>query len=195
MRITGGELGGRRLKMPSAGHVRPTQDAVREAVFSMLMDVVPGSSFLDLFAGSGSIGIEAWSRGAKQVTWVERDPKVARILKENIETLCGAEAAKIIGEDVLTWLARPALQPGTIDVVYADPPYATEENPDVIEAVIDRLTASGWLAPRAIFVAEQATGGPYPSPAGWERIRERRYGHTRILIFRKNAGGLIANGP
>jgi len=189
MRITGGELCGRRLKMPSAGHVRPTQDSVREAVFSMLMTLVPDSSFLDLFAGSGSIGIEAWSRGAKRVTWVERDPRVLRVLRENVAELCGENAGSLVGEDVMNWLSRPALEPGSIDVAYADPPYATDEEPDKMEEVIRRLSASGWLAPSAVFVAEQRTGGPYPAAPGWERIKERRYGHTRILVFRKNGEG------
>lgn len=189
MRITGGELRGRRLKVPSAGHVRPTQDAVREAVFSMLMNVVPGSSFLDLFAGSGAVGIEAWSRGAAKVTWVERDPKVVRVLKENVAELCGVESVRVISGDVFSWLSRPALEPGSIDVIYADPPYATEEEPDRMDEVIERLSDSGWLAPGALFVSEQRTGGDFPGPSGWERIKERRYGHTRVLIFRKTGKG------
>ena len=189
MRITGGELRGRRLKVPSGGHVRPTQDAVREAVFSMLMNVVPGSSFLDLFAGSGSVGLEAWSRGAAKVMWVEQDPKVVRVLKENVAELCGEDSVQVVSADVFSWLARPALAPGSIDVVYVDPPYATEEAPDRIEEVAQKLSDSGWLAPDAILVTEQRTGGEFPGPSGWERIKERRYGHTRVLIFRKTGKG------
>lgn len=191
MRITGGELGGRHVKVPSA-QVRPTQDAVREALFSMLMHVTEGAVFLDLFAGSGAVGIDAWSRGAKQVTWVEKDPKVVRVLRDNVETLCGSGSATldassgIVHADVLTWLARPSsVAPGSVTIAYADPPYATGEKSDHMSEVLALFAASGLAAPGAIFVAEQRTGTPYPDvPSGWERIRERRYGHTRVILFR-----------
>jgi 16S rRNA (guanine(966)-N(2))-methyltransferase RsmD len=89
MRVTGGTLGGRLLKVPKGDAVRPTQDMVRQALFSSFATLVPGSRFLDLFAGSGAVGLEAWSRGAAYVCWVESDPRAFRVLKENVETLCG----------------------------------------------------------------------------------------------------------
>jgi 16S rRNA (guanine966-N2)-methyltransferase len=86
MRISGGEWCGRKLKAPPGDKVRPTQDRVREAVFAMLVNVVPGASFLDLYAGSGAVGLEALSRGAGRVTWVEKDPRHVALLKENLVT-------------------------------------------------------------------------------------------------------------
>lgn len=188
MRITGGELRGRHLKTPSGAGVRPTQDMVREALFSILQEVVPGSSFLDLFAGSGSVGIEAWSRGAKSVTWVEGSHKVARSLEENVAALCEANPGRVFVEDVPRWISRPLPEAEKFDIVFADPPYADEGRSDGIEDVIAELSVSGKLSPWAVFVAEQRTGSPLPGAPGWERVKERRYGHSRILIFKWNGG-------
>lgn len=192
MRITGGDLRGRRLKTPPGDHVRPTQDMVREALFSMLVEAVPGSVFLDLFAGAGGVGVEAWSRGARSVTWVERDRKVARVLRENVEALCSGNPGRVVECDVFDWLAsRRAgadVAGGGVDIVFADPPYATEGGPDGIEAVIAGVSASGLLAPGALFVAEQRAGAPLPEAPGWGLVTERRYGRSRLLILRKKEG-------
>ena len=151
MRITGGELRGRILKVPAAGHVRPTQDAVREALFSILMADVPGARFLDLYAGSGAVGIEAWSRGAAHVTWGESHP----------------------GEE-------------PYGVVFADPPYGDADHEDPIEALMAALARSPLVAEGTIFIAEQRAGLPMPKAPGWARIKDRRYGHTRLAIFVRN---------
>lgn len=185
MRITGGELRGRILKVPAAGHVRPTQDAVREALFSILMAEVPGSRFLDLYAGSGAVGIEAWSRGAAEVTWVESHPGVARVLSANVETLCGA-AGTIVREDALRWIARARPEAKPFGVVFADPPYGDETHEDPIEALMTALAASPLAAEGTVFVAEQRAGLPMPKAPGWARIKDRRYGHTRLAIFVRN---------
>jgi 16S rRNA (guanine966-N2)-methyltransferase len=161
--------------------VRPTQDAVREALFSILGTKVAGCAFLDLFAGSGAVGIEAWSRGAASVTWVENHRGVARILSDNVATLCGGDG-HVVQDDVLRWLARPSEGPAW-DIVYADPPYGDAEADDGIEEVLALLLASGRMAPEAIFVAEQRTGRPMPKAPGWNRIKDRRYGHTRLTLF------------
>ena len=185
MRITGGELRGRILKVPSAGHVRPTQDAVREALFSILMAEVPGARFLDLYAGSGAVGIEAWSRGASEVTWVESHPGVARVLAANVATLCGG-AGRIVREDALRWIARARPGDAPYAVIYADPPYGDAEHEDPIEALMAALAASPLAAEGTVFVAEQRAGLPMPKAPGWARIKDRRYGHTRLSIFTRN---------
>jgi 16S rRNA (guanine966-N2)-methyltransferase len=185
MRITGGELRGRRLKVPAAGAVRPTQDAVREALFSMLALRLPGCAFLDLFAGSGAVGIEAWSRGAEEVVWVEAHRGVARGLATNVETLCGG-IVTVVTEDVFRWLQRPA--PRAFDLVYADPPYGDRDADDRIGEVMERLAAGGYLAPDGVFVAEQRTGRPMPAGPGWNRIKDRRYGHTRLTLLTRTTG-------
>ena len=185
MRITGGELRGRILKVPAAGHVRPTQDAVREALFSILMAEVPGSRFLDLYAGSGAVGIEAWSRGAAEVTWVESHPGVARVLAANVGTLCGG-AGRIVREDALRWIARARPGDAPYAVIFADPPYGDDQHADPIEALMVALAASPLAAEGTIFVAEQRAGLPMPKAEGWARIKDRRYGHTRLAIFTRN---------
>ncbi len=189
MRITGGELRGRRLKTPPGADVRPTQDMVREALFSMLQEVVPESSFLDLFAGSGSVGIEAWSRGARSVTWVEGSRKVAQTLEGNVNTLCDANPGRVFVEDVFKWIARPLSGAEKFDIVFADPPYSVEGRSDGIENVIVALSGAGKLAKDAIFVAEQRTGSPLPDAPGWDMAKERHYGNSRILIFKWKNGG------
>jgi 16S rRNA (guanine966-N2)-methyltransferase len=161
--------------------VRPTQDAVREALFSMLGTRIPGCAFLDLFAGSGAVGIEAWSRGAESVTWVESHRSVARILGENVATLCNG-AGQVVNDDVFHWLMRPGDGPA-FDVVYADPPYGDKDVDDRIDEVMRLLAESGRMAADALFIAEQRAGRPMPKAAGWNRLKDRRYGHTRLALF------------
>lgn len=184
MRIAGGQLRGRSVSTPTAGAVRPTQDAVREAVFSMLADILPGCSFLDLFAGSGCVGLEAWSRGASRIAWVERSPAVVRILRKNIAALCGEEAGTVLQTDAIAWLARPAQGVDAFDIVYADPPY--DEAPTLLRQVLNLLPTSGRLTPRAVFVAEQRADAPTPEAPGWTLLTRRRYGQTGILLFRRS---------
>lgn len=187
---------GRRLKVPGAGPVRPTQDAVREALFSILAQRVPNCVFLDLFAGSGSVGLEAWSRGAKAVTWVESHRSVARILSENVATLCNGDG-RVVDDDVFRWLKRPG-SPPLVDIAYADPPYGDSETDDRIEEVMALLSDSGRMAPEGLFVAEQRAGRPMPKVKGWNRIKDRRYGHTRLTLFTytgRNAAPADASDP
>ncbi len=182
MRVTGGELRGRRLKMPGSGAVRPTQDAVREALFSMLGTRTPGSVFVDLYAGSGSVGVEAWSRGAEAVIWVEQNRRVGRVLRDNVVALCGDTSAQVLIDDVRRWVRRPTV--ARVDLVFADPPYDASADGDDLSGVMAELARSGCLADEALFIAEQRTGTPPPTARGWERIRDRRYGHTRLCLYR-----------
>lgn len=123
MRITGGLLGGRLIKAPG-GPVRPTQERVREALFSIIGDRIVGCRFLDLFAGSGAVGIEAWSRGAAFVCWVEQQPRVCAVLEQNVRELCDARTR------ILRWNVEPLLKKGLeeppFDIIFADPPYRQE---------------------------------------------------------------------
>ena len=191
MRIAGGTLRGRTLAAPAGDALRPTQDAVREAVFSMLRAVVPGCSFLDLYAGTGAVGLEAFSRGAASVAWVERAPRSLRLLERNAKALCGdplPRALRIVRADAAAWLRRPDLTPASVSVVYADPPYVEREGEaDGLGAVMAALAASGLLAPRSFFVAEQRARTPPPAAAGFEPLDSRRYGKTQISLFRRDA--------
>ena len=192
MRIAGGSLRGRILAAPPDGVLRPTQDAVREALFSMLASVLPGASFLDLYAGTGAVGLEAWSRGAGAVAWVERSPRSLRTLEANLEKCFGEAGApsalRLFRADVGAWLKRPALPPGSVSIVFADPPYVEREGePDGMSALLAAVRDSGLLAPVSFFVAEQRAGTPLPACEGFDLLRDRRYGRTQLSLFRRDA--------
>ena len=192
MRIAGGSLRGRILAAPPDGVLRPTQDAVREALFSMLASVLPGASFLDLYAGTGAVGLEAWSRGAGAVAWVERSPRSLRTLEANLAKCFGAAGAppalRLFRADVGAWLKRPALPPGSVSIVFADPPYVEREGePDGMSALLAAVRDSGLLAPVSFFVAEQRAGTPLPACEGFDLLRDRRYGRTQLSLFRRDA--------
>ena len=192
MRIAGGEWCGRTLKAPPGDAVRPTQDRVRGALFSMIQAEIAGASFLDLYAGTGAVGLEAWSRGAGSVAWVERAPRSLRVLETNLAKCFGEAgpppALRVFRADVDAWLKRPALPPGSVDVVFADPPYAEREGgDDGMSALLAAVRDSGLLAPVSFFVAEQRAGTPLPSCEGFALLRDRRYGRTRLALFRRDA--------
>ena len=196
MRISGGTFRGRGLKAPPGDFMRPTQDAVREAAFSMLAAVVPGCSFLDLYAGTGAVGLEAASRGAAKVAWVEKNPKSLRALEANVAACLGGTlppGMRIFRSDVLAFLRRPALPPGSVDVVFADPPYVENEgDADGMTALAEAAAASGILAPVSFFVAEQRAGTPLPAPQGFGTVASRRYGRTTLTILKRVADGAPA---
>ena len=179
MRIAGGELRGRRLKVPSGQQVRPTQDRVREALFSMLMGRLAGCRFADCFGGSGAVGIEAWSRGAADVTWIEADRRVARMLKENVAALCPG-IGTVVCDDVLRWVKRCR---GPFDIVFADPPYRRDDPGSRLAELMQGLLLAQAITPDGVFVAEQAVDAPAPAPGGWKLDRERIYGQTVVRIY------------
>jgi 16S rRNA (guanine966-N2)-methyltransferase len=185
MRISGGELGGRKLKVPPGDAVRPTQDRVREALFSMLMSVVPEAAFLDLYAGSGAVGLEAYSRGARTVTWVEKEARHVALLKENLAVL-----APGVGEvaccEVARWLKGPGRCRG-FDVAFADPPYEAAREQGFAD-LMRLLAENGVLRARGIFVAEMPESRPAEEVAGWTLLRDRTYGHTRLAVYRLENG-------
>ncbi len=187
MRVSGGVLGGRRIEVPKGDRVRPTQDMVRQALFSSLAMVVPDCRFLDLFAGSGAVGLEAWSRGAAHVTWVERDPRTSVVLRDNVTTLCRPAAGmtggtEIVGMDALRWLTRGnAAAP--YDLIFADPPYDRERLENWPQRLAVALTSGAWLAPRAHFIFEQSASVPEAIPQGWTLVSDRRYGGARLYIL------------
>jgi len=187
MRITGGELRGRRLKTPTTMALRPTQDAVREAVFSLLANAVPGARFLDLFAGTGAVGLEAFSRGATSVVWVEKDPRAYKILQENIAALAGDNLwLKAVCADVFSWLTGSTGVSPVFDIVYADPPYDSATSPDRTAEIMTALAASNIVAAGGYFVAEQrSTGTITPVLNGWDLITDRKYGRTKIMLYKK----------
>ncbi|MFC1462643.1 16S rRNA (guanine(966)-N(2))-methyltransferase RsmD [Verrucomicrobiota bacterium] len=184
MRITGGTLSGRQIRVARTG-VRPTQDMVREALFSMLAGRVAGCRFLDLFAGSGAVGLEAWSRGAELVQWVELSKRAVPILRRNIKELCG-EKGRVWAGDVARYLKQAGGE-AQFDVVFADPPYAEPRSGDGrrewLERLLSALGEGEVLAPDGVFVMEQRADEPLCEHEGWELLRDRRYGEARLRIF------------
>ncbi|MGW0182665.1 16S rRNA (guanine(966)-N(2))-methyltransferase RsmD [Nocardia sp. NPDC003345] len=176
-RIVAGRAGGRRLRVPPAG-TRPTSDRVREALFSSIesrMDL-DGARVLDLYAGSGALGLEALSRGAEAALLVESDRRAAAVLRANIADL-GLPGAQVRAGPVTQVLAHGGA--GAFDLVFADPPYDLPT--DAVRADLVALAAHGWLAADALLLIERsARSAEIAWPAGFEAGRARRYGETRI---------------
>ena len=183
MRITGGTACGRRLNAPRGEAVRPSQDRLRESLFSMLAPRLPDARVLDLFAGSGALGLEAWSRGAAEVWWVERDPRVGRILRANVASICGPEAH---GVRCLVGDARhPArwTEGGPFTIVLADPPYALSREAAFVRALLRELASAAMLAEGGCVVIEQAGDAPAVRVAGWRVERDRVLGGSRLVRY------------
>jgi 16S rRNA (guanine966-N2)-methyltransferase len=177
-RIIAGAARGRRLLTPAGSATRPTSDRVREAMFSALeseLGAFTGLRVLDLYAGSGALGLEALSRGAAHVLLVEADARAVRTIRSNISAV-RLPGARVVQSSVMRALA--ATSPDPYDLVLADPPYATPG--EEIEPALARLT-QGWLAPRATVVVERSTrDAPLTWPSGLDGQRTRRYGETML---------------
>lgn len=175
-RIVGGVAGGRRLSVPPRG-ARPTTDRVREALFNMLAARLDfdGLRVLDLYAGSGALGLEALSRGAASALFVESDRRAAEVITRNIAALAlpGAVVRRAAVAAVLAGGGGP------VDLVFADPPY--EVPTAEVNSVLAALDRGGWLAPGAVVLVERPVQAPELTwPAGWTGRAARRYGDTRI---------------
>jgi 16S rRNA (guanine966-N2)-methyltransferase len=178
-RVIAGIAGGRRLAVPPGTTTRPTSDRAREGLFASLLSELgtfDGARVLDLYAGSGAIGLEALSRGADQVRLVESDPRAAAVIKANI-TAVGLPGATLAVDRVERLLAHPpADRKNQFDLVIADPPYAVTE--EAVTRVLTLLQA-GWLADDALLVIERATrSGPVDWPPGFLPGKSRRYGEA-----------------
>lgn len=178
-RIIGGSAGGRRLSTPRGQLTRPTSDRVREALFSSIeawCGSLAGLRFLDLYAGSGAVGLEAWSRGAGVVTFVEQDRRTSSLITTNARSL-GFGRAEVLTSPVHTALARTPAAP--YDVVFLDPPYPLEDT--ALAHALGALDDQGWLVPGAMVVVERSSRSPEPEwPAGVSGHRQRKYGETTL---------------
>ena len=180
MRITAGRLGGRRLRVPRAPGLRPTAGRVRHAIFSMLADRIVGARVLDLYAGSGALGLEALSRGAASVVFVERSHRVAAMLMHNVRTLGVQAQARLLRTEVDRAIGRLEAEGWTASVVLADPPYASDE----VIRTLHRLGSSGILAPRATVVLEHDTRLALPQATGRLVLDAIRvYGGTAVGVY------------
>ena len=183
MRIVGGEFRGRRLaalgKGDAGAHLRPTADRVRESLFSMLSggrfdDPVDDAKVLDLFAGTGALGLEALSRGAAHVTFVDDGRVAQKLLAENIRTLDLADRTRVIRASAL----RLPLADTPASLIFLDPPYGKDLGAKALQAA----TAQGWIAPEALIVWEE--NAPQTAPEGFELLEHKAYGDTIMTLLR-----------
>ncbi|SDW96985.1 16S rRNA (guanine(966)-N(2))-methyltransferase RsmD [Lysobacter enzymogenes] len=180
VRIIGGRWRGTRLNVGDAPGLRPTSDRVRETLFNWLQPMLPGARALDLFAGSGALGMEALSRGAASAVLVERDPALAAELRALAARLPGGEAAQVVQADALAWLAQPPLAdaPG-FDLAFVDPPFAAGLWDAVWPALLPRLAPSAWL------YVEAPLDAPLALPAAWIAHREGSTREVRYALYRR----------
>lgn len=181
MRVVAGDLRGRRLRAPRS-EARPTQDRVREALFNILGARMLHARFLDLFAGSGAVGIEAISRGAARVSWVESDRQALAVLRQNVRTL-GIEArGQVVPADVGGCLKNPekTLAAAEFDIIFADPPYT---QPEWESRLSVGLLAARLLTPDGVWIMESKQKTPEAIDPAWRCIDERRYGQTRLRFY------------
>jgi pantetheine-phosphate adenylyltransferase len=186
MRVTGGTLGGRRLRVPASG-VRPSADRVRESLFARL-GALDGLRVLDLYAGSGALGIEALSRGAASVCFVDRSPASLAALRRNLDDLGLRERTRVLRSDVVRALRRLARDAARFDLILADPPYASGE----AERVLREVAAGALLAPGGALVLECRRRHPLPTPEGLAAVDERHYGDTAVVRFEARPSGASA---
>lgn len=187
MRIVGGRYRGRRLAAPPGADIRPTADRVREALFNILThggaglggeDVVRDAQVLDVFAGTGALGLEALSRGAAHVTLMDNDAAALDACRANVRALGAQATVTVLSGDAL----RPVRAAEPCTLVLMDPPWRGGG----AEAALAALDAAGWIAPGAACVVELSAKEPFASPDGFTMLNERRYGAARILILRRD---------
>lgn len=177
VRLIGGRWRGTKLAVPDAAGLRPTSDRVRETLFNWLMPVLPGAHALDLFAGSGALGLEAASRGAGRVVLVERDAALAAGLRGTVARLQDSDAVEVVQSDAIAWLAK---QPdASFDLAFLDPPFAAGLWDAALAALLPKLRERAWL------YVESPVDTAVPLPPGWITHREGRTREVRFALHRR----------
>lgn len=179
MRVITGTARGVQLKTPEGMVTRPTTDRVKEAMFSIIQFEIPGAAVLDLFGGTGQLGIEALSRGAKNAVFVDAGEPACRLIRENLKKCRMDDKAKVIRSDYLDYLGRTKEQ---FDIILLDPPYAEV----FLENALKRITEIDILHSDGIIVAERPLGKELPWEFdGYQRSKDYKYGKTLLTIYRK----------
>jgi len=182
MRIVGGKLRSRPLAGPKSDAVRPTTDRLREALFNILAhsygDPITGARVLDLFAGTGALGIEAISRGAAYALFVDEGVEARALLRDNVEALGLGGVTRIFRRDATKLGPIHPLDP--FSLVFLDPPYGK----GMAERALGAAQAGGWLKPKALIVVEEATGAAFKAPEGFTELERRQYDDTEFVFLR-----------
>jgi 16S rRNA (guanine966-N2)-methyltransferase len=183
MRIVAGRFKGRTIAAPSSRGIRPTADRLREALFNILVhghgDPVSGARVLDLFAGTGALGLEAMSRGASFALFVDNGAEARALLRQNVEALGLGGTTKIYRRDATALGSLHPLEPFTL--AFCDPPYGK----GLAEKVLVSLRDGGWLATDALVVVEEATSAGFAAPEGFVEIERRVYDDTEFVVLRR----------
>lgn len=180
MRVISGSARGRKLAAPEGLDTRPTTDRVKESVFNIISPYVPTKNVLDLFAGSGAMGIEALSRACEHAVFIEQDNKALNIIKKNLTDTRLADRADVIKADAFSFLRNCKIK---FDIIFLDPPY----NRGLLTHAINEINKLSLLSPNGIIVAESEHGGELPDGGNLELIKNVKYGKTVILIFRNTS--------
>lgn len=185
VRIIGGRWRGTRLPVPNLDGLRPTSDRVRETLFNWLQPALPGAVVLDLFAGSGALGLEAVSRGAARAVLVERDPMQAAVLRSTVQRLDAGAQIEIVQDDALRWLGEPTAA-GPFGIAFLDPPFADGLWEAALQALLPRMAPSAWLH------VESPAAQPPRLPSSWTLHRELRTAQARAALYRGPACEALA---
>jgi 16S rRNA (guanine966-N2)-methyltransferase len=182
MRIVGGRLRGRALAAPASQAIRPTADRLREALFNILVhayrDPITGARVLDLFAGTGALGLEALSRGAAFALFIDDAAEARALLRENIAALGLGGVTRIFRRDACKLGMAHPVEP--FSLAFLDPPYGR----GLAEAALASARAGGWLTPDALIVIEEAASAGFAPPAGFDELERRRYDDTALIVLR-----------
>ena len=179
MRIVAGEARGRRIEAPAGRNTRPTLDRVRENLFNMLQGEIPGSTVLDLFAGSGALSFEALSRGATKAYLVDHDPKASAVERRNAEALRYTERVRIVQADWRKALKGFESISERFDIVFLDPPYAMLELSEIFAGLIP------MLGDDALIILEHEAGKNPETGTGFDLVKSRRWGFCEVSFFRR----------
>lgn len=185
LRIIGGEWRGRKLRFPDAPNLRPTPDRVRETIFNWLAPMIHGARCLDLFAGSGALGLEALSRGAAFTTFVDSHKKVTQALQGHLELLNANDKAEVLQMDGVKFLSHDNsinTEARVYDLVFLDPPYHL----DFMQKVVPLLEANDWLADNAMLYLEIEKRRSLPElPENWKQLKEKTAGEVNYFLFQR----------
>ncbi len=179
IRIIAGDWRGRKLDVLDADGLRPTGDRIRETLFNWLAPWITQANCLDAYAGTGALGLEALSRGATHVQFIENGRNVAEQLKSNLSVLKCTKSS-VAQNDCLDWLSRPAHQ--TFDLVFVDPPFQH----DLWSKTLFQLDEGGWLSDEAMVYVESPKNTDYETPIGWIEHRQIKRGHVRATLYKTN---------